>query len=99
MGDDAITYDYPPPTEWRKHVIPDGIQFRVKTTDGTRSGRALIIAHADLIRETFGEGDTLEVAREHSDEILQRAKELIEGQDSHELDLVCHLYDPKITKA
>lgn len=98
MSGDAITYDYPPPTEWRKHVIPDGIQFRVKTSDGTRSGSALVIAHADLIHEAFGEGDPLEVAREHSDEILRRAKELIEVQDCSQLDLVCHLYDPKIAK-
>jgi hypothetical protein len=90
-----LTYDYPPPRDWRKHLIPDGIQFRVKTSDGSLSGSALVIAHADLIREMFGEGDPLEVARENSDEILRRAKELIERPDNRQLDLVCHLYDPK----
>lgn len=99
MTGTALTYDYPPSTEWRKHMIPDGIQFRVKTSDGTRRGSALVIAHADLIREIFGEGDPLKVAREHSDEILRRAKELIENSDNPQLDIVCHLYDPKIPKA
>jgi len=93
------TYDYPGPTDWRKHLIPDGIQFRVKTSDGTRRGSALVIAHADMIREKFGDGDPLEVARANSDEILRRAKELIERPDNRQLDLVCHLYDPKSSKA
>ena len=99
MADNAIIYEYPPPTEWRKHMMPDGIQFRVRTSDGTRKGAALVIAHADLIRETFGEGDALKVAREHSDEILKWAKELIERLESPQLDRVYHLYDPKISKA
>ena len=98
MTGNAITYDYPPPTEWRKHMIPGGIQFRVRTSDGMRTGSALIIAHTDLIRAAFGEGDSLKIAREHSDEILRWAKEQIERPDNPQLDLVCHLNEPKIPK-
>lgn len=99
MSADPITYAYPPPEEWRKYLIPDGVQLRIETRRGSASGVALVIIHADLISETFGEGDPLKVARENSDAILERAKQAIESSGSVDLNFVCHLYDPKNSPA
>jgi len=93
ISDDPVTYAYPSPEEWSKHLIPDGIQLRIKSSRGNANGIALIIIHADLISESFGEGDPLKVARENSEAILERAKQAIESSGSTELNIVCHLYD------
>jgi len=98
MSDEPITYAYPPPEEWRKHLIPNGVQLHIETRRGSTSGTALVIIHADLISETFGEGDLLKVARENSEAILERAKQAIESSGSADLNIVCHLYDPKKPK-
>lgn len=98
MSDDPITYAYPSPDEWRKHLMPDGIQLHIKTSRGNANGAALVIIHADLISESFGEGDPLQVARENSDAILERAKQAVERSGSTELNIVCHLYDPEKAK-
>ena len=37
--------------------------------------RLFLFIHAELISESFGEGDPLKVARENSDAILERAKQ------------------------
>jgi hypothetical protein len=93
ISDDPITYAYPSPEEWRKYIMPDGIQLRIKSSCGNANGVALVIIHADLISESFGEGDLLEVARENSEAILERAKQAIESSGSTELNIVCHLYE------
>ena len=93
ISDDPITYVYPSPEEWRKHLMPDGIQLGIKSSCGTANGVALVIIHGDLISESFGEGDLLKVARENSEAILERAKQAIESSGSTELNIVCHLYD------
>jgi hypothetical protein len=98
MSDDPITYAYPSPDEWRKHLMPDGIQLRIKTSRGDANGAALVIIHAELISEAFGEGDPLKVARENSDSILERAKQAIESSEGTELNIVCLIYDSKKAK-
>jgi len=97
MTDNLITYVYPSPQDWRKHLLPDGVQLRIKTSDGKANGVAVFIIHADFIRETFGEGDPLKVARESSDAILAHAKQAVEVAGRTELNTVCHLYNPKKT--
>ena len=97
MPDNPITYVYPSPQDWRKHLMPDGVQLRIKTSDGNADGVATFIIHADFIGETLGEGDPLKVARENSDAILAHAKQAIEVSGRTELNTVCHLYNPTKT--
>ena len=98
MSNGPITYAYPSPEEWRKHLMPDGIQLRIETNRGDARGAALVIIHADLITECFGEGDHLKVARENSDAVLEQVKQAIESSASTELNVVCHLFNRQETK-
>ncbi len=95
MTDNTITYAYPSPQDWRKHLLPDGVQLRIKTSDSNANGVAIFIIHTDFIRETFGEGDPLKVARENSDAILAHAKQAVEVSGRTALNIVCHLHNLK----
>ncbi len=77
--------------------MPDGVQLRIKTSDGNANGVAIFVIHEDFIRETLGEGDPLKVARENSDAILAHARREVEVSGGTKLNAVCLLYNPKNT--
>lgn len=91
MSNNVITYTCPPPNDWRNCDKTAGVQIRVKTSDGTRTGTIVFILSEEFIEDTYGDGNALTIARENSKALMDRISYELENIGNRTLNGERHL--------